>query len=105
MAVLVVTDIVGSGPDDEVRWASLADRVRQRPGFVMEADGPTSGGWRVVSVWRSRRDFHRFYDSEIRPNLPPGIPERDLVCELRDVVLADAGVDGALRKTSTEEEG
>lgn len=104
MAVLVLTDIVGSGPGDEMSWAALTDRVRRLPGFVMEADGPTSDGWRVVSVWRSRRDFQRFYDSEIRANLPAEAPERDLVCELRDTVVADAGVDGASRETSTEEE-
>jgi len=39
-------------------------------------------------VWESCEDFKRFYDAEIRPSLPLGAPERDVISELRDVVLA-----------------
>ena len=89
MAVLVVTEIPGTTPGDEERWVAQADRVRRQPGFVFQAHGPTPVGWRVISVWESAEDFNRFYDREIRPNLPAGAPERDLVSELRDVVLPD----------------
>lgn len=87
MAVLVITEIPGATHGDEDRWAFLGDRIRRQSGFMFQADGAVAGGWRVISVWRSRRDFERFYDAEIRPNLPPGAPERDLISELRDVVL------------------
>ena len=95
MAVLVTTDIPGARPGDEERWASLAERIRRHRGFVFQADGAVAEGWRVISVWESREDFQRFYDAEIRPNLPPGFLDRDVISELRDVVLPD-------RKNSTE---
>ena len=95
MAVMVTTEIPGAASGDEERWASLAERIRHHQGFVFQADGAVAGGWRVVSVWESREDFQRFYDAEIRPNLPPGFPERDVITELRDVVLPD-------REISTE---
>lgn len=89
MAVLVTTEIPGATPGDAERWATLAERLRRQPGFVFQADGAIAGGWRVISVWNSREDFQRFYDSEIKPNLPPGAPQRDEVNELRDVVLSE----------------
>jgi len=89
MAVVVMTEIPGATPGDEERWASRAERIRRQPGFVFQADGAVAGGWRVISVWDSREDFQRFYDAEIRPNLPSGSPERDVISELRDVVLAE----------------
>jgi len=88
MAVVVVTEILGAAPGDDERWAFLADRIRRQPGFVLQADGAIAGGWRVISVWDSREDFKRFYDAEIRRNLPLGAPERDVISERRDVVLA-----------------
>jgi hypothetical protein len=89
MAVVVITEIPGATPGDEEQWASRAERIRRQPGFVFQADGAVAGGWRVISVWESREDFHRFYDAEIRPNLPYGSPERDVISELRDVALAE----------------
>lgn len=53
----------------------------------MYADGPTHQGWRAISVWKSRDDFEHFYDTAIKPNLPPGAPVRDAVSELRHVVV------------------
>ncbi len=88
MAVLVMTEIRGATRGDDEQWAFLADRIRRQPGFVFQADGAIAGGWRVISVWESREDFKRFYDNEIRPSLPLGAPERDVISELRDVVLA-----------------
>jgi hypothetical protein len=89
MAVVVITEIHGATPGDEEQWASRAERIRRQPGFVFQADGAIAGGWRVISVWESREDFQRFYDAEIRPNLPSGSPERDVISELRDVALAE----------------
>lgn len=92
MAVMVTTEIPGATPGDEERWASLAERIRHHRGFVFQADGAVAGGWRVISVWESREDFQRFYDAEIRPNLPPNFPERDVITDLRDVVLRDRDI-------------
>jgi heme-degrading monooxygenase HmoA len=88
MAVLVLTEIPGATAEDGKQWEPVMGQLRRSPGFVFQADGPMEGGWRLVSVWEKREDFRHFYESAVKPNLPPGTPDRDRVYELANVLFA-----------------
>ncbi|HEX6350724.1 MAG TPA: hypothetical protein VF160_15215 [Candidatus Dormibacteraeota bacterium] len=89
MAVLVISDLPGVTSVEAQQWAPMMTRLRRQPGLVVHADGPAEQGWRIVSIWDSRQDFQRFFDSAIRPNLPPGAQARDAVSELRFVLMPE----------------
>ena len=83
----MISELPGLSDVGPEQLAPMLTRLRAQPGLLVHADGPTDRGWRVVSIWDSREDFERFFDSAIKPNLPPGAPTRDLVSELRYVLL------------------
>ena len=87
MAVLVISELPGVSDVGPEQWAPMMTRLRAQPGLLVHADGPTERGWRVVSIWDSREDFERFFDSAIKPNLPLGTPSRDVISELRFVLM------------------
>lgn len=94
MAVLVISDLPGVNWDDGHDASPMLARLRAQPGLLVHADGPADHGWRVVSIWESREDFQRFFDTLIKPNLPPGAPERDAVSDLRFVLIPNNPVNG-----------
>jgi hypothetical protein len=48
--------------------------MRAAKGFVSHAGGPApTGGWRVVEIWDSEEDGQRWFDENVKPNLPPEI--------------------------------
>jgi hypothetical protein len=43
-------------------------------GFISHAGGPNpGGGWRVVEMWESEEDGQKWFDDNVKPNLPPEI--------------------------------
>jgi hypothetical protein len=43
-------------------------------GFISHAGGPSpNGGWRVVEVWESEEDGEKWFNENVKPNLPPGV--------------------------------
>jgi hypothetical protein len=56
----------------------LMPAMRASKGFISHAGGPSpNGGWRVVEVWESEDDGKRWFEENVKPNLPPGItPDR-----------------------------
>lgn len=43
-------------------------------GFVSHAGGPSpTGGWRVIEVWESEEDGNKWFDENVKPNLPPDV--------------------------------
>jgi hypothetical protein len=56
----------------------LMPLMRASSGFVSHAGGPSpSGGWRVVEVWESEEDGKKWFEENVKPNLPPGVvPDR-----------------------------
>jgi hypothetical protein len=81
--------MAGATAKDGQRWKPVMARLRRATGFVLQADGPMDGGWRLVSVWERREDFNHWYESVVKPNLPPGTPARDRVYELPNMVFAE----------------
>ncbi|MGH8975200.1 MAG: hypothetical protein ACRD0C_18600 [Acidimicrobiia bacterium] len=44
------------------------------PGFIAHAGGPNpAGGWRVIEIWESEADGQKWFDDNVKPNLPPEI--------------------------------
>ena len=56
----------------------LKPLMEASPGFVAHSGGPSpAGGWRVVEIWESEEDARRWFDDNVKPNLPPEIvPDR-----------------------------
>ena len=56
----------------------LMPTLRAAEGFMSHAAGPSpSGGWRVVETWESQENADAWFETNVRPNLPPGIvPDR-----------------------------
>jgi hypothetical protein len=38
-------------------------------GLVAHVAGPTASGWRVIDIWESEEDFHRFETERLQPAL------------------------------------
>ena len=56
----------------------LQPALQAAPGFIAHSGGPNpAGGWRVVELWESEADGQRWFDENVKPNLPPDIvPQR-----------------------------
>jgi hypothetical protein len=52
--------------------------MRAHKGFIAHAGGPhPDGGWRVIEIWESEDDGKKWFDENVKPNLPPEIkPDR-----------------------------
>lgn len=87
MAVLVTAEVVGQtelGYDAMNR--SLADSLRQAPGFILHTAHEVEGGWRVIEIWRSKDEANQFFAKHVHPHLPPGIRPRRSFQDLHGVV-------------------
>lgn len=52
----------------------LMPLMRAADGFIAHAGGPSpEGGWRVVEIWESEEDGQKWFDDNVKPNLPPEI--------------------------------
>jgi hypothetical protein len=63
---------------DEATYASMLEQLmpmlRSATGFMSHAGGPSpAGGIRIIEVWQSEADSQRFFDENLKPNLPPGV--------------------------------
>ena len=63
---------------DEATYASIFEQLmpllRSANGFMSHAGGPSpAGGMRIVEIWESEADSHRFFEENLKPNLPPGV--------------------------------
>jgi len=51
----------------------LATRVEREvcdapiSGLVAHVSGPTTGGWRIIDVWESEEEYHRFEEDRLNP--------------------------------------
>ena len=56
----------------------MVPAMRACKGFISHAAGPSpTAGWRVVEIWESEEDAKRWFDTNVKPNLPAGvIPDR-----------------------------
>jgi hypothetical protein len=75
MAVLMIGEVPNL---TEEIYGSMLEQMKPRlqaaPGFIAHSGGPhPAGGWRVVEMWDSEEDGQRWFDENVKPNLPPDI--------------------------------
>jgi hypothetical protein len=52
----------------------LMPLLRSANGFVSHAGGPSpAGGMRIIEIWESETDQKKFFDENLKANLPPGL--------------------------------
>jgi hypothetical protein len=80
MAVLMIGEVPGL---TEEIYAGMIEQMtplmRAHNGFIAHSGGPSpsGGGWRVVEIWESEADGQKWFDENVKPNLPPDIvPDR-----------------------------
>jgi hypothetical protein len=61
----------------------LSKLIKEEPGFIMHVAYPGSAGFYVEEVWQSRAQFERWFNEEVKPNVPEVQQE---VIQLRQVV-------------------
>ncbi|HWE32881.1 MAG TPA: hypothetical protein VG410_05300 [Solirubrobacteraceae bacterium] len=89
MAVLMTAEIPGGTPEMMDGLRPLLEQIRAAKGFVVHANGPVSGGWRVTEVWDSQADFESWFESTVAPAFPEGGPMPSITFdELDEVVTA-----------------
>jgi len=70
--------------------AKLSEAQRTAQGFILHANGPVAGGWRVTEVWDSQSDFEAWFESHVKPTFPEGAPTPSVTFdEINEVLLAD----------------
>ena len=87
MAILMTAEVPGMTQEMvDGMTAQLTEQMKAQPGFVIHANGPIDGGWRVTEVWADLDNWDSWYEGTIKPNLPPGMEPRVTTSELNDVV-------------------
>lgn len=70
MSVLVVIEVPGgSSALDEALTQAWGIERSPPEGNLIRMSGPTEGGWRVVSLWESRRQFETFLEARLHLSL------------------------------------
>ncbi len=91
MAVLMIAEIpnltaeiyLGMAPQMAPQGVSL---IKEAKGFVAHAAGPSpSGGFRIVEIWESEADSNAWFETNVKPNLPPDIKPDQKFFELVNV--------------------
>jgi heme-degrading monooxygenase HmoA len=55
--------------------ANIGEPLRQSGGFISHAAQVTADGVTVTEVWETREQWQQWFDTSVRPHLPPGAPE------------------------------
>ena len=84
MAILTRYHLTGMTPSryDEISRA-LVERVKAEPGFMIGVAFMDAGVFTVSEIWESREQHDRWFDENVRPNVP-GV-QQDWVIEVHSV--------------------
>jgi hypothetical protein len=66
--------------------AQLQGALSRAPGLVLHTAHPTEASFRVVEIWRSKRESDEFFTRHVAPNLPPGVRPKRRTRELESLV-------------------
>lgn len=67
----------------------LQPLLKASKGFIAHSGGPNpAGGWRVVEMWDTEEDARRWFEDNVKPNLPPGIEPNRTYHPLRSAFTA-----------------
>jgi hypothetical protein len=75
MAVLMTAELDG-GTQEMIDGmnSQLDGPMKSAQGFILHANGPVPGGWRVTEIWDSEAAFHAWFEGYVKPALPGGAP-------------------------------
>ncbi len=90
MAVLATTHIPDGSPDQAADWNDRVSAVLvAAPGFILQVDAPApDGGWQILSVWETESDLQRYFESAVKPYLPPDAPMAQSIAQVHQVITA-----------------
>jgi quinol monooxygenase YgiN len=89
MAVLMTAHIPGGTKEMIDGMRPLLEQIRSMEGFVVHANGPVPGGWRVTEMWDSQADFEAWFEANVKPAFPEVGPMPAITFDqLNDVVTA-----------------
>jgi heme-degrading monooxygenase HmoA len=89
MAVLMTAQIPGATKEMIDGLRPVLDDITSAKGFIVHANGPSPGGWRVTEMWDTQADFEAWFESSVKPAFPEGAPMPSITFEeLNDVVKA-----------------
>jgi len=89
MAVLMTAQIPGATQEMIDGMSPLLELLPSQKGFVVHANGPVSGGWRVTEVWDTQGDFEAWFEAHVKPAFAEGGPMPSITFdELSQVVAA-----------------
>ena len=74
MAVLMTAHIPGATKEMIDGMRPLLELIRSAKGFVLHANGPAPGGWRVTEVWDTQADFEAWFEAHVKPAFPEDGP-------------------------------
>ena len=87
MAVLMTAHIPGATQEMIDGLRPILDGIWSEKGFVVHANGPVPGGWRVTEVWDSQADFERWFEGNVKPAFPEGGPMPSITFDQLNEVL------------------
>jgi hypothetical protein len=75
MAVLMIGEVPNLTEEIYAAMVGQLKPVMQgSDGFIAHTGGPNpAGGWRVVEIWESEELAQKWFDDNVKPNLPPEI--------------------------------
>jgi hypothetical protein len=87
MTVIVTTRIPGLPAEayDETS-THLAAPLRSASGFIAHVAQADAEGVTVTELWSEQADWQQFFDTYVKPNLPPTLPAPTVV-EQRNAIL------------------
>jgi hypothetical protein len=85
MAIIARTHIPDGDASQSEDWnLRVGGVLAGAPGFILQVDGPAAeGGWQLVGVWESEADLARFFESAVKPYLPPDANMAQTISEVR----------------------
>jgi heme-degrading monooxygenase HmoA len=88
MAILATTHIPGGNAEQAAEWNDRVSKVLSAsPGFIVQVDTPApDGGWQILSVWESEADLQRYFESAVKPYLPPEAPMAQSIAQVHQVI-------------------
>ena len=86
MPIKMVITVPGMSGDvyDQVS-SQVESSLKAAPGFISHAGEAGPDGTTVTELWDSRDQWQEYFDSTVRPNLPPDVPAADIT-EVRNVI-------------------
>jgi hypothetical protein len=87
MPVMVTTRLQGMPPEAYDETAGhLAAPLRGATGFIAHAATADADGVTITELWHAEGDWRRFFDAQVKPNLPHTVQPPDIV-ELRNAIV------------------